>query len=70
MDTASKRSSAMNIGCPWRGLWPLPDGTVGQLDRQHTAFMYAGITAGEAAVVVNDPNHAGFIVNISRLMSR
>lgn len=47
MDTASKRSSAMNLRCPWRGLWPMPDGTIGQGDRSHTSFMYSGIPGDE-----------------------
>lgn len=26
LDTQDKRMAAMNPGCPWRGLWPIPDG--------------------------------------------
>lgn len=52
VDTAAKRSSAINVGSPWRGLLPPPDGTVGQPDRQHVAFMYAGIEAEDPAPVV------------------
>lgn len=43
MDTANKRASAMQPRCAWRGLWPIPDGTIGQGDRQQTSFMYSGI---------------------------
>lgn len=46
MDTASKRSSAINLNSPWRGLWPIPDGAVSQGDRQATVFLYAGVLAG------------------------
>jgi len=34
----------MNPAMPWRGLWPLPDGTVGTGDRAMADFMY--FTAG------------------------
>ena len=49
LDTASRRASAIHVSLPFRGLLPLPDGTVGAQDRQQTAFMFAGIDAGEAA---------------------
>ena len=45
IDTRNKRSSAIFIGSPWRGMLPLPDGTIGQADRQHAAFLYSGILA-------------------------
>lgn len=48
MDTRNKRSSAINLTIPWRGMYPAPDGTVAQVDRQVVALMYAGISAGEA----------------------
>lgn len=41
-DTARKRYSAMHMGCPWRGILPLPDGTVAQGDRQTVLLLYAG----------------------------
>lgn len=50
LDTASKRISSV-------GLWgvalalPLPDGTLGQGDRQHIAASYSGILAGAAAAM-------------------
>ena len=47
MDTASRRASAINLSCPWRGIWPIPDGSIGQGDRLQTAFMYAGIPGDE-----------------------
>lgn len=53
-DTALKRASAINVASPWRGALPLPDGAVGQGDRQTAAFMYSGISAGEAAAGGDD----------------
>lgn len=47
MDTRNKRSSALLIGLPFRGLYPAPDGAVGEEDRPHVALMYAGLAAGE-----------------------
>lgn len=35
----------MFVTSPWRGILPLPDGTVHQADRQVVAFMYSGISA-------------------------
>lgn len=50
MDTASKRSSAIYAGSPWRSMPPIPDGgALTQGDRQQVAFLYAGITGGGAA---------------------
>lgn len=46
LDTAAKRSSAINVGLPWRARLPFPDGAVAQDDRQAVAFMYSGIAAG------------------------
>ena len=43
IDTASRRSAAINVGCAWRGLWPIPDGTVGREDKVHVAYHYAGL---------------------------
>lgn len=43
--TRNKRSSAINVGSPWRGLLPAPDGAIDQADRQHAGFYYSGISA-------------------------
>lgn len=43
LDTRERRSSAINVASPWRGLLPLPDNSVGQPDRPHVAFHYEGI---------------------------
>lgn len=50
LDTALKRQSAIHHGCPWRGLLPIPDGTVDQVDRQVLAWLYSGISATVAAI--------------------
>lgn len=52
IDSADKRSSAIFLNIPWRGMLPLPDGSLNQPDRQHVALMYRGIAAGGAVAVV------------------
>lgn len=54
MDTAAKRHSAVNWGLPWRTL-PLPDGSIGQGDRQSVGLCYAGILAGSPVALVYGP---------------
>lgn len=39
INTADKRSSAINIGSPWRGMLPLPDAAIDFGDRQHIVFL-------------------------------
>ena len=51
VNTRAKRSSAINLRSPWRGLWPAPDASVGQGDRQAVAFLYSGILASGAIAV-------------------
>lgn len=58
MDTRDKRSSAIQTGLPWRGLFPTPDGSLNQGDRQHTCNLYRGIAAGAA---VSDTIIAGSV---------
>lgn len=71
VDSRDKRSSAINVSSPWRGMLPLPDGTVDQADRQHAPFVYAGISASSAApAAARGINAVLFIVNISTLMNR
>jgi hypothetical protein len=55
LDTVLKRASAVHIACPWRGLLPLPDGSVDQPDLQAVPFMYSGITAGEPVIPEPEP---------------
>lgn len=49
LDTRSKRASSVQILTPWVQAPPLPDGTLGQGDRQHIAWTYSGILAAGAA---------------------
>ena len=51
LDTREKRASGVHVALPWRGLLALPDGTIGQADRQQAAAFYVG-AAGGAVVVV------------------
>lgn len=51
LDTALKRASALNIASSWRGILPLPDGTVNQADRQVVPFFYSGISAASLVTV-------------------
>ena len=53
LDTREKRASAISPACPWRGLWPLPDGTVGSGDRAQVDFMYV-MAGGGGAVSAAD----------------
>lgn len=53
IDTPTKRASALNFGLPFNRALPVPDGTVGQADRQHVLGMYGGILAtGGAALIL------------------
>src|SRR3990167_6433327 len=65
LDTALRRASALHGSLPWRGILPLPDGTVGQPDRQVIAFHYSGIAAGDAeapAELADNPLNFGLAV--------
>lgn len=46
LDTRSKRASSVQILAPYILSPVLPDGTINQGDRQHTAWSYSGIAAG------------------------
>jgi hypothetical protein len=50
VDTRNKRASVLGIATAIALTLPLADGAVGQGDRQHVAFSYAGITAQQAVV--------------------
>ena len=53
VDTKQKRFSAINVICPWRGASVDPaEAGFTQGNRQAAAFMYSGILAAAAAVVV------------------
>jgi hypothetical protein len=58
LDTRDKRLSAINIGCPWRGNLPTPDGSISAADRLIVAFLYSGIAA---AAPPEPPEPPGFI---------
>lgn len=45
IDTAAKRSSCLDHEEVWQFGIPLPDGTIGQGDRQHLIWTYSGILA-------------------------
>ncbi len=45
-DSAQKRLSAMNIGCPWRGCNTVPSGTVDDEERASVIYLYSGIPGG------------------------
>jgi hypothetical protein len=51
VDSRDKRSSALMLALPWRGMLPAPDvGAEDQGDRQHVALMYRGILASAPPV--------------------
>jgi hypothetical protein len=54
IDTAAKRSSSLDHEEPWQFCAPIPDGAIGQGDRQHSIWSYSGILA-EASTVVSGP---------------
>lgn len=43
LDTPAKRLSSMDFEEVWEVAAPIPDGTIGQADRQHSIWTYAGI---------------------------
>lgn len=45
MNTRSKRASSVGFWKPYVMALPLPDGTISQGDRQHSAWDYSGILA-------------------------
>lgn len=48
MNTRSKRASSVGFWKPYVMALPLPDGTISQGDRQHSAWDYSGILASGA----------------------
>lgn len=51
LDTRDKRASVIAFALPWT-VYPNADGTVGAADRQQAAFLYPGILASVATVVL------------------
>lgn len=52
LDTRSKRASSVQILLPFVLAPVLPDGTIDQGDRQHTAHSYSGIAADAPTIVL------------------
>lgn len=42
INTRNHRSSAINVGLPWRAMLSAPDGSIDQLDRAQLLFLYSG----------------------------
>lgn len=38
--TPDERNSAVHVGLPWRGMFPIPDGALNGLNRRHVAAFY------------------------------
>ena len=51
VDTRDKRMSIMSHSLPWRGVFPLADGTIGTADRLIFPYSYSGIAAASPAAV-------------------
>ena len=51
VDTRDKRMSIMGVSLPWRGVFPLADGTIGTADRLIFPYSYSGIAASPPAAV-------------------
>ena len=45
LDSRNKRSSSVTFDLIFGHIYPNPDGTLGQADRQHIAYKYPGILA-------------------------
>ena len=54
LDTRNKRASEINLDFSWNHVYPNPDGTIGQADRQQTAYKYPGILAASLSTAVNN----------------
>jgi hypothetical protein len=66
LDTRSKRASSVNFWKPYVCALVLPDGTINQGDRQHTAWTYSGLLAAAAGGTVSGIFHSN--VFLSRVM--
>jgi hypothetical protein len=62
LDTVAKRFSAIHLGSPWRGILPIPDGALGQGDRQ-TFFYFCSTPLADVEVVVVPSTTATLIRN-------
>jgi hypothetical protein len=62
LDTVAKRLSVILLGSPWRGILPIPDGALGQADRQ-TVFFLCGAILAIPLPVPPDPTYPTLIRN-------
>lgn len=51
VNTKQKRLTAINPGCPWRGLYKVPSGAISGALKQGIAFLYSGIAAAAAVII-------------------
>lgn len=51
LDNRNRRASAITPSLPWRGMWPLPDGTLASEERYLMGGMYAGLIATPPVVL-------------------
>lgn len=58
LDTVGKRQSAIAISSPWRSSLPIPDGTVGQGDRQHFALYCSAVAFSSATLFDYDVDNS------------
>lgn len=71
LDTPSKRISSLGWGLHPIQAAPLPDGTIGDGDRQHIAVSYSGISAGAPVVVVStEPDASHFTYQAQSFFTR
>lgn len=49
LDTRNKRGSNIGFDFVWGHIYPNPDGTISQADRQQIAVKYPGISSSAAA---------------------
>lgn len=54
IDSAVKRSSAINPRSPWRGILPIPDGTTTPAERATVVYLYGGLAAAAASDTTPD----------------
>lgn len=46
LNTLCKRASSLLFDLPFARIWPMPDGTIAQADRQQAAYKYCSVLAG------------------------
>lgn len=63
IDSVRKRASIASLGLAFLGASIIPDGTLGQEDRQTIANSYYGISAGGSFVQIGDTSQLGAVVS-------